>query len=224
MKRALLWLLLPLFLNGAAPLNKKLYEQFFSSQSSDHETHGATDEDEEELLQFGPDMHKSEESGTNHGKSGNNDIGPEKNSPVLRAWTGTGSPGQQTVFSFSEMVSIDSGRKDLSWWFRITKLHDAPFALWQISESPFTQSVERWNDPDQVLASGPVVNESGLGAAMLFQLDLSRYVTAVHPDSLNRIQTCYVRVIRLDSKAQPLWPPSNTVTIYYGAFSPPPAR
>ncbi|WP_287221672.1 hypothetical protein [Prosthecochloris sp.] len=221
MKRALLWLLIPLFLYGAAPLDKRLYEEFFSSQSSKKNAPDPPERDEEQFMLFGPDMKKDKTSNDHRKNAGKEDTANETSSPLLRAWTGAGSPGQQSIFSFSDKVSIEGARRDLVWWFRLTTQSNPPFALWQIAERPFPKSIDRWDDTGLVLASGPVVNQAGLGAAKLFQIDLSQYLPPLQTSSSPQLKAYYVRVVSLDSRASPIWPASNTIVLYYGIFPPP---
>ncbi|ACF46235.1 hypothetical protein Paes_1206 [Prosthecochloris aestuarii DSM 271] len=220
MKRALLWLLIPLFLYGAAPLDKRLYEEFFSSQSAKQNATDSPERDEEQLMLFGPDMEKDKTPNDHRKNAGKEDTADEKDSPLLLAWTGAGSPGQQSLFSFSDKVSIEGTRRDLVWWFRLTTQSDPPFALWQIAERPFPKSINRWDDTGLVLASGPVVNQAGLGAGKLFQIDLSQYLPPLQTSSSPQQKAYYVRVVSLDWRARPIWPASNTIVLYYGTFSP----
>ncbi|UZJ42664.1 hypothetical protein OO006_06885 [Prosthecochloris sp. SCSIO W1101] len=144
----------------------------------------------------------------------------EHASMYLQIWTGSGTIAQQNLFTFNEKATIGSSREKLNWWFRLQRDNKAEFAVWQVAESPFTDTLPDWKKPDGFVASGPVICQFALGNINFFEIEFEDFVDAQAGETSKKALTYYIRVIALDAMGEPVGSPSNTVIAYYGPLEP----
>ncbi|UZJ38828.1 hypothetical protein [Prosthecochloris sp. SCSIO W1103] len=140
----------------------------------------------------------------------------EHASMYLQIWTGSGTIAQQNLFTFNEKATIGSSREKLNWWFRLQRDNKAEFAVWQVAESPFTNTLLDWKKPDGFVASGPVISQFDLGNINFFEIEFEEFVDVQAGETSKKAITYYIRVIALDAMGEPVGSPSNTVIAYYG--------
>ena len=139
----------------------------------------------------------------------------EHASMYLQIWTGSGTIAQQNQFTFNEKATIDRNREKLNWWFRLQKDDKAEFAVWQVAEFPFTNTILDWKKPEGIVASGPVICQFDLGNTNFFEIEFDEFVDTHDHLTSKKAITYYIRVIALDATGEPIGSPSNTVIAHY---------
>lgn len=133
----------------------------------------------------------------------------------LQIWTGSGTIAQQSLFTFSDETTIDRNRENLNWWFRLKTEYKSEFAVWQVSESPFSDNMLHWKEPEGLVASGPVISQFDFGNTKLFDIAFDQFVNRKNGETSEEDIIYYIRVIPLNAIGEPAGFPSNTVMAHY---------